>query len=121
MKKNYFYLTGLAIILLLNFLISYLTKNHTTENINNINLYAILKQSLHPSAIFLLINFFNKKSINAPLFSIFIFALIIIEFIFRYFKEKDIIEYNYVIGMFVGLLFVFLIDWFKNKLILDVK
>ncbi|WP_299527678.1 hypothetical protein [uncultured Lutibacter sp.] len=121
MKKNYFSLIGFAVILIINYALSHYIKQDFTENLNNIDFYKILKQSLHPPFIFLFIIFFSRNSLRATTFTLFIFGYMIIEFIFRYFNEKDIFEYNYIIGMIVGLILVFLIDWIKEKIVINKK
>ena len=115
MKKNYFYLIGFIIIMILNYLIKKYLNQDYSENLNQINFYKIIKEGLRPIGIFLLINFFSRKEMKIQSFAIFILVIIIIESMFRYFNGKEIIDYNYTIGMILGLIPVYLIDLFKNK------
>jgi len=115
MKKNYFYLIGFIIIMILNYLIKKYLNQDYSENLNQINFYEILREGLRPIGIFLLINFFSRKKMKIQSFAIFILVIIIIESMFRYFNGKEIIDYNYTIGMILGLIPVYLIDLFKNK------
>ena len=115
MKKNYFYLIGFIIIMILNYLIKKYLNQDYSENLNQINFYKIIEEGLRPIVIFLLINFFSRKEMKIQSFAIFILVIIIIESMFRYFNGKEIIDYNYTIGMILGLIPVYLIDLFKNK------
>ena len=117
MKKNYFYLVGFLIVMLINYFIQKYTNQDYSENLNQINLYDIIENGLKPIGIFLLINFFSRKGIKIQIFTIFILVIIIIESIFRYFNGKSIIDYNYTIGMIIGLIPVYFIDMIKNKYI----
>ena len=117
MKKNYFYLIGFIIIIILNYLIKKYLNQDYSENLNQINFYEIIREGLRPVGIFLLINFFSKKGMKIQSFTIFILVIIIIESIFRYFNGKSIIDYNYTIGMIIGLIPVYFIDMIKNKII----
>lgn len=117
MKKNYFSLIGIIVILIINYALGHYIEHEYIEKLNTIDFYKIIKQSLHPPLIFLFIIFFSKKSLNTTFFSLLIFAYIIVEFIFRYFNGKEVIEYNYVIGMGFGLILVFIIDWIKQKIV----
>ena len=117
MKKNYFYLIGFIIIMILNYLIKKYLNQEYSENLNQINFYDIIDNGLRPIGIFLLINFFSKKGMKIQTFGIFILVIIIIESVFRYFNGKEIIGYNYTIGMIIGLIPVYFIDMIKNKLI----
>lgn len=116
MKKNYFYLIGFIIIMILNYLIKKYLNQDYTENLNQINFYEIIREGLRPIGIFLLINFFSRKEMKIKSFAIFILVIIIIESMFRYFNGKEIIDYNYTIGMILGLILVFIIDLIKNKI-----
>ena len=116
MKKNYFNLIGLIILLIINYIIKKYLNQDYSENLNQINFYEIIREGLRPIAIFLLINFFSRKGMKIQTFAIFILVIIFIEAIFRYFNGKDIIDYNYTIGMIFGLILVFIIDRFKQKL-----
>ena len=115
MKKNYFYLIGFIIIMVLNYLIKKYSNHDYSENLNKINLYDIIENGLRPIGIFLLINFFSRKEMKIQTFAIFILVIMIIESMFRYFNDKSIIDYNYTIGMIIGLILVYLIDMIKNK------
>ena len=119
MKKNYFYLIGFIIIMILNYLIKKYLNQDYYENLNQINFHKIIEEGLRPIGIFLLINFFSRKEMKIQTFSIFILVIMIIESMFRYFNDKSIIEYNYTIGMILGLAFVFLIDFIKDKIVTD--
>lgn len=115
MKKNFFYLIGFIIIMILNFLIKkYLNQNYS-ENLNQINFYKIIEEGLRPIGFFLLINFFSRKGMKIQSFAIFILVIIIIESMFRYFIGKEIIDYNYILGMILGLIPVYFIEIIKNK------
>jgi len=116
MKKNYFYLIGFIIIMILNYLIKKYLNQDYSENLNQINFYEIIREGLRPIGIFLLINFFSRKEMKIQSFAIFILVIIIIESMFRYFNGKEIIDYNYTIGMILGLILVFIIDLIKNKI-----
>jgi hypothetical protein len=118
MKKNYFNLIGFLIVILINYFIKKYANQDYSENLNQINFYEIIENGLRPIGIFLLINFFSRKEMKIKSFAIFILAIMIIEFIFRYFNGKEIIEYNYLIGMIFGLTFVFLIFWIKEKIVM---
>lgn len=115
MKKNYFYLIGFIIIMVLNYLIKKYANHDYSENLNKINLYDIIENGLRPIGIFLLINFFSRKEMKIQTFAIFILVIMIIESMFRYFNDKSIIDYNYTIGMIIGLILVYFIDMIKNK------
>lgn len=117
MKKNYFYLIGFIIILILNFLIKKYLNQDYYENLNQINFYKIIIEGLRPIGIFLLINFFSRKGIKIHAFFIFIITIIIVESMLRYFNGKEIIDYNYTIGMILGLIPTYFIDKIKNKFI----
>jgi len=117
MKKNYFYLIGFIIIMILNYLIKKYLNQDYSQNLNQINFYDIIENGLRPIGIFLLINFFSRKEMKIQSFTIFILVIIIIESMFRYFNGKSIIDYNYTIGMILGLILVFIIDLIKNKII----
>jgi Na+/glutamate symporter len=121
MKKTYFSLTGFIILISINYILSNYTEQDITENLNNIDFYKIIKQSLQPQLVFLLIIFFSRENIKAPIFSMFMFGYIIIEFILRYFNGKEIIEYNYAIGMALGIILVFVIESLKEKFIIKGK
>jgi len=116
MKKNYFYLIGFIIIMILNYLIKKYLNQDYSENLNQINFYGILEEGLRPIGIFLLINFFSRKEMKIQSFGIFILVIIIIESTFRYFNGKEIIDYNYTIGMILGLIPIYLIDLFKSRI-----
>jgi hypothetical protein len=116
MKKNYFYLIGFIIIMILNYLIKKYLNQDYSENLNQINFYGILEEGLRPIGIFLLINFFSRKEMNIQSFAIFILVMIIVESSFRYFNGKEIIDYNYTIGMILGLIPIYLIDLFKSRI-----
>jgi hypothetical protein len=116
MKKNYFYLIGFIIIMILNYLIKKYLNQYYSENLNQINFYGILEEGLRPIGIFLLINFFSRKEMNIQSFAIFILVMIIVESSFRYFNGKEIIDYNYTIGMILGLIPIYLIDLFKSRI-----
>jgi len=115
MKKNYIYLIGFIIIMILNYLIKKYLNQDYSENLNQINFYKIIEEGLRPIGIFLLINFFSRKEMKIQSFAICILVIIILEFMFRYFNGKEVIDYNYIIGMILGLIPVFLIDLIKNK------
>ena len=117
MKKNYIYLIGFIIIMILNYLIKKYLNQDYSENLNQINFYEILREGLRPIGIFLLINFFSRKEMKIQSFAIFILVITIIESMFRYFNGKEIIDYNYTIGMILGLILVYFIDIIKNKII----
>ncbi|SDY13472.1 hypothetical protein SAMN05444411_1345 [Lutibacter oricola] len=117
MKKNYFYLIGFIIIMIVNYFIKKYSNHDYSENLNQINLYDIIENGLRPIGIFLLINFFSRKGMKIQTFAIFILVIMIIESMFRYFNDKSIIEYNYTIGMIIGLILVYFIDMIKNKII----
>ena len=119
MKKNYFYLIGFIIIMIVNYIIKKYSNHDYSENLNQINLYNIIENGLRPIGIFLLINFFSRKRMKIQTFAFFILVIMIIESMFRYFNDKFIIEYNYTIGMILGLAFVFLIDFIKDKIVTD--
>ncbi|EAR11842.1 hypothetical protein PI23P_10932 [Polaribacter irgensii 23-P] len=121
MKKTYFSLTGFIILISINYILSNYTEQDITENLNNIDFYKIIKQSLQPQLVFLLIIFFSRENIKAPIFSMFMFGYIIIELILRYFNGKEIIEYNYAIGMALGIILVFVIESLKEKFIIKGK
>jgi hypothetical protein len=116
MKKNYFYLIGFIIIMILNYLIKKYLNQDYSENLNQINFYGILEEGLRPIGIFLLINLFSRKEMKIQSFAIFILVIIIIESTFRYFNGKEIIDYNYTIGMILGLIPIYLIDLFKSRI-----
>lgn len=116
MKKNYFYLFGFIIIMIINYFIKKYSNHDYSENLNQINLYDIIENGLRPIGIFLLINFFSRKGMKIQTFAIFILVIMIIESMFRYFNDKSIIEYNYTIGMIIGLILVYFIDMIKNKI-----
>jgi hypothetical protein len=116
MKKNYFYLIGFIIIMILNYLIKKYLNQDYSENLNQINFYGILEEGLRPIGIFLLINFFSRKEMNIQSFAIFILVMIIVESSFRYFNGKEIIDYNYTIGMILGLIPIYLIDLFRSRI-----
>ena len=115
MKKNYIYLIGFIIIMILNYLIKKQLNQDYSENLNQINFYKIIKEGLRPIGIFLLINFFSRKEMKIQSFAICILVIIILESMFRYFNGKETIDYNYIIGMILGLIPVYLIDLIKNK------
>ena len=115
MKKKYFYLIGFIITLVLNYLIKNYSNLNYTENLNQVNIFEIIRHGLEPIVIFLLINFLFKKGIKIQPLAIFIFVLIIIESMIHYYKGKEIIDYNYTIGMILGLFLTFLIDLISNK------
>jgi len=115
MKKNYIYLIGFIIIMILNYLIKKYLNQDYSENLNQINFYKIIKEGLRPIGIFLLINFFSRKEMKIQSFAICILVIIILESMFRYFNGKETIDYNYIIGMILGLIPVYLIDLIKNK------
>ncbi|SDY13049.1 hypothetical protein SAMN05444411_1333 [Lutibacter oricola] len=117
MKKNYFYLIGFIIIMIVNYFIKKYSNHDYSENLNQINLYDIIENGLRPIGIFLLINFFSRKGMKIQTFAIFILVIMIIESMFRYFNDKSIIAYNYTIGMIIGLILVYFIDMIKNKII----
>ncbi|EAR14023.1 hypothetical protein PI23P_05977 [Polaribacter irgensii 23-P] len=121
MKKTYFSLTGFIILISINYILSNYTKQDITGSLNNIDFYKIIKQSLQPQLVFLLIIFFSRENIKAPIFSMFMFGYIIIELILRYFNGKEIIEYNYAIGMALGIILVFVIESLKEKFIIKGK
>jgi hypothetical protein len=121
MKKNYFYLVGFLIVMLINYFIKKFTNQDYLENLNQINFYDIIENGLRPIGIFLLINFFSRKGMKIQTFAIFILVIIIIESMFRYFNGKSIIDYNYTIGMIIGLIPVYFIDMIMNRFLNEPK
>ncbi|WP_088324569.1 hypothetical protein [Polaribacter tangerinus] len=117
MKKNYFCLLGIIALILINYILSNYTKEININNINTSNILKILKQSIQPQLLFLLLIFFSRENIKVKNFTFFISFYIIVELIFRYFNQKNNIDYNYLIGMLLGILLVFLIDKLKIKYI----
>ena len=115
MKEKYFYLIGFIIILVLNYLLKNYSNLDYTKNLNQINIFEIIRHGLEPIGIFLVINFLFKKGIKIQPLAIFFFVLIIIESMIHYYRGKEIIDYNYTIGMILGLFLTFLIDLIRNK------
>jgi len=115
LKKKYFNIISLIIILLINYVLIYYIKNGTAESINEINYLKILRQSLTLPGVFIIMNIFLNKIISNKHLFIFTLFLICLEFILRYFNEKNVVDYNFVIGMLIGLVLTIIISSFKKK------
>jgi hypothetical protein len=74
MKKNYFYLIGFIIVILINYFIKKYVNQDYSENLNQINFYEIIENGLRPIGILLLINFFSRKEMKIQSFAIFIIS-----------------------------------------------
>jgi len=115
MKKKYFSIICVIIILLINYALIYFINNETKESINGISSLKILKQSLTlPGVFFLMDIIFNQYLTNKKIL-IFTVIIILLEFIVRYFNDKNIVDYNFLIGMFIGLILTIFISSLIQK------
>ena len=59
MRKNKFYLIGFVIVLILNFVLEKYLFQNISENLNEMNIFQIIKDGFRPIMIFLLLNVQN--------------------------------------------------------------
>ena len=115
MKKRIYYLIGFLTILVINYLVKEYLIQDSTKDINYINFYEILLETLSPIAFFLLISFFSPRKPKAVSVAGLLVFVMIIEIIMRYYGDKELINYNELIGLVIGSTLLFAFEWFENK------
>ena len=115
MKKRIYYLVGLLVILIINYLIKEYFIQDSSKNLNDINVYQVLSETLRPIVIFLLMGLFSSRKPRAIVVAGVLALFMTIEFIVRYSSDKEVIEYNELIGLFIGSTLLFAFEWFENK------